>query len=79
LLDGAVADQIGQHGVAVAARDPVDGGNDPRQPAFGENSDCDGAEERYDEGRKHAGLQACRHRKADNEGRHRNPQGGTRH
>ena len=77
-LDGAVADEVGQCGVAVATRDAVERGDDARETAFGENSDRDGAEQADDKRCLETSLQGRHDCEADNEGRHRNPQRGTR-
>jgi hypothetical protein len=69
LLDGAVADQFGQSGVAVVAGDAVDRGDDAGEARLGESA--------Y-QSRGNAGLQACRYRQADDESGHRNPQRGAR-
>ena len=39
LLDGAVADQLGQRGVAVATGDAVDRGDDAGEARLGEGAD----------------------------------------
>ncbi len=78
LLDGAVADQFGQRGVAVAAGDAVDRGDDAGETGFGEGADQRGADQGDHHSGQHAGLQARGDHQADDEARHRNPQRGTR-
>jgi hypothetical protein len=68
LLDGAVADQFGQRGAAVAAGDA----------AFREGADQRCPDEADHQRGEDAGLEACRHDPADHEGGHRNPRRGTR-
>ncbi len=80
VLQRAVADQLGQAEITVARGDLADGGNDVRQPRFGESADdgrADGGDGKgQDRGVKH--LQAERSQHADPKGRHRNPQRGSR-
>ena len=76
--DGAVADQFGQRGVAIAAGNAVDRGDDAGEAGFGEGADQRGADEADHQRGDNAGLQARRHRQADHESGHRNPQRGTR-
>ena len=78
LLDGAVADQFGQRGVAVAAGDAVDRGDDAGKAGFREGADQASADQADHQRGKNAGFQARRHRQADHEGRHRDPQRWTR-
>ena len=50
-LDRAVTEQRRQAGVAVAARNAIEGGDDARQTPLGENANRDGAEQEI--GRAH--------------------------
>ena len=77
LLDGAVADQVGQRGVAVAAGDAVDRGEDVGEAGFGEGADEGRADQADHQRGGEAGLQAGCDRYADDEGRYRNPQRGA--
>ena len=76
--DGAVADQIGQGRVAVAAGDAVNRGDDAGEPAFGEGADQRRADDAGHDSRQDADLQACGDCHADEEGRRRNPQRWSR-
>lgn len=78
LLDGAVADQLGQRGVAVATGDAVDRGDDAGEARLGEGADQGRADQPDHQRRGDAGLQARRYRQADDKSGHRNPQRGAR-
>ena len=80
LAQRAVAEMAGQAEIAVAAGDLADGGGHGRQPPFGERADHRGADNAHGQRHDHRmrQLQREHHRRADKEGRHRNPQSWTR-